>query len=55
MSSTTTVQVRTLSNGQQIPRLGPGMWQIPDGSTAETPSCGLWSFIQAWTQDRGRI
>jgi diketogulonate reductase-like aldo/keto reductase len=39
MSITTEAHVRTLSNGQQIPLLALGMWQMPDGSTAEMLGC----------------
>jgi len=35
MSSMTEAHVRTLSNGQDIPLLALGMWQVPDGPTAE--------------------
>jgi 2,5-diketo-D-gluconate reductase A len=35
MSSATEARVRTLSNGQAIPLLSLGMWQVPDGPTAE--------------------
>jgi diketogulonate reductase-like aldo/keto reductase len=35
MSSATEAHVRTLSNGQEIPLLALGTWQIPDGPTAE--------------------
>ena len=35
MSSATEAHVRRLSNGVEIPLLALGMWQIPDGPTAE--------------------
>lgn len=42
MSSTTEAHVRTLSNGQRIPRLALGMWQVQDGPTAE--NAVLWAL-----------
>src|SRR5579859_6461734 len=35
MSSMAEAHVHTLSNGQVIPLLALGMWQVPDGPTAE--------------------
>ena len=41
MTSMTGAHVRTLANGQQIPRLALGLWQNPAGSTAE--NAVLWA------------
>ena len=43
MSSMTETHVRSLANGHLIPLLALGMWQVPDGSTAE--NAVVWALI----------
>ncbi len=48
MTSMTEAHVRTLSNGQQSPRLALGMWQNPDGTTAENAVLWVLEFYPGY-------